>query len=335
MSAESPKEAGTTAPITPQKPEGRFSRLLRKLFEVPLESQHTQQPVPRIVQPPPGLEDFADTIQSVIDGRFATERHKEHDIEAAKAAQIAAEAEEKRKAARNQEELERQERDRQYRENQEQIEKGVLVILEPFRVVDRLQYIKDAVWGGKGEIRPIVESSGLELVYSYPSLKLLVQPGHEGHYPREGPSSSSSPSSQKYEPYTSSTSLRIIVTYREVDKVLDTGQVSWVARKELRISSIIDSFPVKKADPIEFFSVRIPREAEESEALLESALKQEAVARVDKGYLPSQLEEAARKELARAKKSGGWMKWVDMDDAGDRAAQQAKWNEQQDSRPSN
>lgn len=319
MSAEVPKEAGTTAPIIPQKPGGGFRKFLKRLLE-PV----AMQPTSRITQPPPGLENFADTIQSVIDGRFAAERQKNLDIEAAKAAQRAAEAEEKIKAARNQEKLERQEIDRQYREEQEQIEKEVLAILEPFRVVDRLQYIKDAVWGGKGEIRP---HNGLELVYSYPSFEVFGQPGYEGHFSIEGRSYPSSPPTRKYEQVTGSTSLRVRVLY--------TRQDSGEFRKELSISSVVDSFPIEKAGPVEFFSVRIPLGAEESEALLESALKQEAVTRVDRGYLPLQLKETARKELVRAKNSGFWMRWGAVDDTSRRNQQQYEWNWQHDHPASN
>lgn len=45
MSVEAPKETGTPTPVTPQRPEGSFRRFLRKLFDVPLESQHAQQPM--------------------------------------------------------------------------------------------------------------------------------------------------------------------------------------------------------------------------------------------------------------------------------------------------
>ncbi|MBI2085854.1 hypothetical protein HYT74_00775 [Candidatus Daviesbacteria bacterium] len=46
MSAEAPKEAGTTAPIPSQEPEGGFSRSLNRLFGDP----SILQPTPKIVQ---------------------------------------------------------------------------------------------------------------------------------------------------------------------------------------------------------------------------------------------------------------------------------------------
>lgn len=66
MSAQERKEASTTAPITPQRPEGGFRRFLRKLFDMPLESQHIQQSTPTIVQSSQGLEKTATNLSAGV-----------------------------------------------------------------------------------------------------------------------------------------------------------------------------------------------------------------------------------------------------------------------------
>ncbi|OGY11847.1 MAG: hypothetical protein A2802_01340 [Candidatus Woykebacteria bacterium RIFCSPHIGHO2_01_FULL_43_29] len=307
MSVEAPKQTGAL-------------EFLRRLFG-DANKELLQQPTSSIIQPPRGLEEFADHIQSVIDGRFAAQRQKENDIEAAKAAQVAAGAEKERRVTQRQEELEREEWARPYKDEQERIARETTAILTAFRVVDRLQYIKDTAWGGKGEIRPLGSESfiagkkasythqnyaynrgrylgGFELVYSYPSCKLI-----DGFKTEYGFDSSDFYHMQQYVPDTNSTRLSV--------RVLNMEQDSGEDRKELSISSVADVlFPdLHGAVAVEFFVACIPRETGESGALLESALMQEASQRVDRRHLPSQLGETARNKLAEVKRGSNWQKW--------------------------
>lgn len=313
----------------PKGNQGCLPRFLRRFITEASEPQPIPQSKPSVVQPPLGLENFADQIRSVVDGRLTAQRQKEHDIEAAKAAQIAASIEADRKAAEALSKPYRDEEDRKYREKQEQIAKELAAVLEKFRVVERLGYIRDTVWGGKGEIRPVggkvsvagkkanythqndaynheTDRGGLELVYQYPSVKLLDSPKIEGRFNIEGSSSPGSPHMQKYVPDTNSTALRV--------KVLDTEQDSGEDKKELRISSVTVLSPGCRifVSDFEFFSVCMPREKDESEALLEVALKQETIKRVDDGLLPSQLEKSARKMLIEAQRGPNWQKWKEV-----------------------
>lgn len=54
----------------------------------------------------------------------------------------------------------------------------------------------------------------------------------------------------------------------------------------------------------------IPIAIQESRALLDSALSQEASSRLTNELLPSQLEEKARRVLAEVKRRPGWLKWT-------------------------
>lgn len=57
MSAEAPKETGTTTPITPRRPEGNFFGQLRRFFGVS-DGQPIQLPTSRIVAPPTWFRRF-------------------------------------------------------------------------------------------------------------------------------------------------------------------------------------------------------------------------------------------------------------------------------------
>ncbi|GEM_PF-4249184 len=153
MSAEAPKEAGTTAPVTPQKPEGGFSRFLRKLFEVPSESHQTQQPLPMVVQPPPGLEDFTAKIQQGVDEVLSAQKQLELDRQKAETDRLAREAAQELL-------IEQLQKDWVDRGTQEIIRREDAIaeadkILKDFRIEERLQVIRATVWEGKGEIKPI------------------------------------------------------------------------------------------------------------------------------------------------------------------------------------
>lgn len=306
----------------PKRDQGGRSGFLRRFIVGDSEPKSTPKSKPRVIQPPLGLENFADQIQSVVDGRFAAQRQKEHDdIEAARAVQIEAD----RKAAEALSKPYRDEEDRKYREKQEQAAKELAAILERFRVVERLEYIRDTVWGGKGEIRPDdtyqfkddygthTFRGGVKLVYQYPGVKLLDMPQVFGYAGIDGPSRLGNPHMQKYVPDTWSTNLRI--------GVYDTKKDSGEDQKRLSISSFRDlsisghqyfQEALESQQCPQFFGDFIPRETNGSEALLEEALKQETIKRVDEGLLPSQLEKSARKMLTEAQRGPNWQKWKEV-----------------------
>lgn len=307
MSAEAPKGN-----------QGCLPGFLRRFVAGVSEPWLIPQSKPNVIHPPVGLENFAGQIQSVIDGRFAAQRQKEHDdIEAAKAAEIAASI----KAAEALTKPYIDEEVRKYREKQEQTAKELAAILERFRVVERLEYIRDTVWGGKGEIRPDdtyqfkdeygthTFRGGVKLVYQYPGVKLLDMPQVFGYAGIDSPSRPGNPHMQKYIPDTWSTNLRI--------GVYDTKKDSGEDRKLLSISSFRDlsisghqyfQEALESQQYPQFFGDFIPRETDGSEALLEAVLKQETIKRVDDGLLPSQLEQSARKLLEEAQRSPYWQK---------------------------
>ncbi|MCL5784236.1 MAG: hypothetical protein M1142_02695 [Patescibacteria group bacterium] len=334
MSAEAPKQTGITAP---QEPQGCLPGFLRRIFGITEPSKNptliTSQPT--FGQPPPGLENFADKINSVVDGRLAADQQKALDLENMKAAEAAAAAE----AFAKSEKLRRQEAIKLQEEQQELIRKETDGILEVFRVAERLQYIKDTIWGGRGEIRRAAgrtfiagkkacythqnyaynwthDMGGLELFYQYPSVRMQYVPKVEGRLNiGSGDYTPGHPETQRYEPAINSTALRITVVNVEQDSGND--------RKELCISSVSVGYPgehflsgwtEQKQTNLEFYSASIPREAADSETLLETALYNETVRRVEHGSSPAALEERARKELDQAKKSPKWQKWVAVPD---------------------
>lgn len=321
MSVEAPKEAGTTAPITPQKPEGGFSRLLRKLLEVPSESQSTPQPVSRIMQPPPGLEDFAAKIQQGRDDHLSTQRQQELDRKNAVAVRLSAEVAEKAQAVAKQREL---------KETRVEAVTAAKKILDEFQVEEKLKYIRGTIWGGKGRIRFIepeferrsiygtVEPSnrlgGLELVYQYPLFEL-----RKSEYDLSGESLDK----WRYDPKTGGTSLSIVLKEegdKKVLNVLSKGEIG--KRKEGTyvhdphyytydfsyekdgLSNSSDRFP-----GCDFLGISIPIATQESTVLLDLALAQEANFRITNKFLPSQLEENARRVLVEVKRRPAWRNW--------------------------
>ncbi len=324
MSAEAPKEN-----------QGCLPGFLRRFVTGVSEPLPIPQSKPSVVQPPLELENFADKINSVVDGRLSADRQKALDAENAKAAEAAAIAE----AIAKSEELRRQEVIKLHEEQQELIRKETDGTLEAFRVAERLQFIKDTIWGGRGEIRRAAgrtfitgkkacythqnyaynrahDMGGLELFYQYPSVRMQYTPKVEGRLNLgSGGYTPGHPEMQRYEPAISSTALRITVVNVEEDSGKD--------RKELCISSITVGYPgeeflsgwtEQKQANLEFYSASIPREAADSETLLETALYNETVRRAEHGSLPSALEERSRDELAKSKRSPKWQKWIAVPD---------------------
>lgn len=284
MSAEAPKEAGTTAPVTPQKPEGVFSRFFGRLFAELSESQPTQQPVSRVVQPPPGLEDFAAKIQQGIEVHLSAQRQQELDRKNAEAAKIAAEVEKQANAAQRQRELEDQERI-----TREEAITEAAKVLKDFRIAERLEYIRDTVWEGKGKINPVESKFGIkigekrgdilggfELVFRYPSVSYYVSNFDSEHncsvsHPWQGLGVPEARISE------STTNLKI--------NVLNLYEVSEQEEKVL----ILEGY--------NFFHQTIHLGTIDSEPALEAALIQESVNRSRGGGLPSVYERTGMARL--------------------------------------
>jgi hypothetical protein len=129
MSAEAPKNTGVVEPITPQKPEGGFSGLFRRLFAVPSTTTS--------LQPSPGLEVFTDRIQHVVDDHVFTVRQQDLERRNAETARITNEAEERVRDAQRQEKLVAQEIAMKARDMQE-----VSQVLRDFQIEDRLKTIQ-------------------------------------------------------------------------------------------------------------------------------------------------------------------------------------------------
>lgn len=319
MSAEAPKQSG--AELKPSQTGGFLPIFLRKLFDVPLESQL-----------PSGLEGFASKIQQGIANYDVAQRQQALEIRSALIASISAEAARKAEIAQKQRELE---------------QKSALAwaearqILGEFQVEKRLKYIQRAVWGGKGKIIPIepkfgVSSmgytavglvneydklGGFELVHQYPLFALSKQTIQW---------SEGSSDEWQYEPKTGNTSISVVVLRKldseEDEKVLSIHSEGEIGRRK-EGTFVHDphyftyDFAYKYDDwrglgstePTSgsgVLHVNIPVATQESTALLDSALAQEANYRITNGLLPSQLEESARKVLGEVKQRPCWMKWT-------------------------
>lgn len=135
------------------------------------------QPTSRIVQSPPGLENFAQKVQDQVDKHLNTQRQQElerQQIENQRLTEIAAEN------ARV--EAEQKERIEQIRIKIEQATTEAAKILEDFQIREKLEYIRVTVWGGKGDIKPIKpdfydgnrQLGGFKLEFSYQTTRVDV-----------------------------------------------------------------------------------------------------------------------------------------------------------------
>lgn len=285
MSAEAPKNSGQGEPIPPQKSGGGFSGFLRRLTGAPSELQHPQSSTSRIVQSPPGLEGFATRIQQGIDMQLTVQSQQELEKKNVESARTAAEASRKAEAEQRQSTLIEQERVRREQTTREADE-----ILKDFQIADRLEFIRQTVWLGKGEIRPVEPifgiTGGLELVHTFPT------------YFREEKGDPPNRSGRFYSwrnmPGTGDTRLSI--------SVLGLNGDAENIRKGLMVTLFAAIIPGKE--------LVIPIDTEESKALLEEALIRDCVIRATHNLLPHQVEKEARERLAAAKRSEGWMKWI-------------------------
>ncbi len=289
MSAEAPRNTGKTASVTPQKPEGGFSRFLRRFVG---QTQPT-------LQPPVGLENFADQIQSVIDGHFAVERQRQINMEAARAAQVAALTAEKERVAG-----EKRDRVEQFKAK----EREALKIVQDFQIAERLKYVQRTAWEGMGRIEPIKERlgtrsgsdfqstvGGLELVHRYPGCYKYVEVlgGGDGNDAVNG----------RYGLHERFTRLSVKVIHIEHD----SGESEYA----LRISSeVYSSSKLGATQPYEnnqnILEVVVPTKAKDSVDLLDKVLVQETDLRFSRGLSPRQLEKEAGNELAESKRKPYW-----------------------------
>lgn len=158
MSAEAPKGN-----------QGRLPGFLRRLFKpsvAPVESQQilpstlVQPQTPKIVQPPPGLEDFAAMIQQGKNDYFAELRQQDLDRQNEAVSYLAARTAEKAIDAQRQQAIEDQEKARVVE---------AMEIIDSFHIPERLRYIRDSKWEGKGELRMIGSQFGRQITYRDPS----------------------------------------------------------------------------------------------------------------------------------------------------------------------
>lgn len=167
MSAEAPKNSGQGEPIHPQRPDGGFSGFLKRLFSVPPEPQRIQEETPRIIQSSLELSAFATRINTAVDNGLDMARKAEVEKieQERKLAELAIREKESQENAR-----------RQLIESRLRSLEATKQIAEELKIRDRLAYINDSVWEGKGKLlnlssepEDIDQYFGFKLVFSYPS----------------------------------------------------------------------------------------------------------------------------------------------------------------------
>lgn len=327
MSAEAPK--GTVKKLTSAMVNSRkrFTDVLKRLFVIAPEPGSTQipisksiqlptdvmtpelvshQPKLKIIQPPVGLEDFDGKIQQEQNNILEDEKQKNLDRQNSAREYLATRAAEEAMAMQKQRRIEDQEKAR--------ITEATRV-LDTFHIAERLKYIQESVWEGKGHINMLGSLfggsragywdpswgspaswidvgadrlGGLELIYEYPSFtEETVSTGYETE-------------DWWYKPCTIYTSLRISVVnlrikYKE-------------ARQVLELSSSFGSSFSSGVVGHKILDMDIPIDSEDSDALLIKTLAQETAIRKHRESMPVQLEEGAAEDLARAKQSPHWLK---------------------------
>lgn len=335
MSAQERKDAGKTAPVTPQRPEGGFSRFLRKLFEVPLESQHTQQPIQpapiTIMQFPPELSDFAIKLNKGVTNGLDLARQAEFE-------RVNQEKQSVERSARAKE-AERQKRDILTKSGIGKLEE-IKEIAEGFGIRARLAHINATVWEGKGQIRDIstppefatklflsdsgdydlrVLHAGYELVYAWerPTKERKYHP-----YFKNNPASFNKGYSWRYITGEDSTSLSVIIGYsypdgRCTDDLIPINQIKGMY---VSVSSDFKSQYIEKFDKRNVFLPKEERECFTSlgfntlerdgiEKELEQFLIAESTERVRARVTPSVLSLLGQEELRQAKSSPQWHRW--------------------------
>lgn len=305
MSAESPRNSGTGEPTRPQKPDGRFSGFFKRLFAVPSEPQPVHQTTSRIVQSPPGLEDFAAGLKQGMDNHFASVKQQELDRQAEilRISNIAA-------AKQAQEEAKQKELDEQERIRREKAIVEANKMLEDFRIRERLEYIRDTVWEGKGQVRSLEPNSswlgGFEIVHEYPSFTKREETLHpEGCGPANY--------RWKYVPRTDSTHLRMVAidnsqisisSYLNSDRFYEnTGYTgAWSKNWGWQGDPRGFGYSSSRNEPV-VVQINSP----ESEKLLREAITKVIVDRVKRRLVPAQIEMYAKEEMLRV--SPQWGKW--------------------------
>lgn len=288
MSAEAPRNSGTEEPIHTQRPDGGLSGFLRRFIG---------QPTPTIIQPPPGLKDFAAKLHQKVDDNLVTQRQRELELQRETTARLAVAAEGRAIA---------EQRQREFAEGHNTRKRESQKVLQDFQIAERLKYIQKNVWGGMGTIRQIDDGivayrgssellAGLELIYQYPACV-----GRKDYNSTDA----GDWTSYMFAPEMRFTKLGVKV----VNVKHDTNE----DEKLLEIFSGIYSPAVHNGySPFEIIAAtEIPLGEENSVTLLEQVLLEEIDIRLNRGSLPKQLENGARRGLTKAKQSLGWQKPV-------------------------
>lgn len=315
MSTEAPRNSGTGEPIPPQAPKGGLPRFLRSLFPKPPELV-SEQPIPRVVQLPSGMEGFVGKIQQGISDQIASDEQRRLDWQTNVDKLAAEEAEKQAKV-----EAEQRERAEQLRVKTEGAAVEGTKILKDFQIVERLEVIRQAVWGGKGEIIPLKPYfdfhhmgewdrirdkiwrgeipyykqppkpkydllGGLELVFKYPDV-VWVQTDETCDGTTQTFSYSSSPGTEPSK-FDGNISLKV--------HIFSMPEEPEENRKTIRISAVLPFLSGgQKTD------VTIPVNAENAEMLLTEALVRDCIYRKTQAFTPSILEEEGRKRLESLK----------------------------------
>lgn len=292
MSAEAPKGIVENSLMHLGNSRRRFTGVLKRLFVNLPESGSSQQPVSKFIIPPQGLENFANEFQQGIDGHFETVRQGEIAKRVAEAVKVALKANEKVKDAERQREAREQENARK-----EDVAAEVLRILRALKIPEKLSYIQDNKWEGKGDIVS-VESYDTSNIYEWNCMGGLSLEHSYAYYTQESEEWSSRGHRKydyrwRYVPLTLNTCLSVAVMSLKPPGSDETKKALW-----------IDSST--HGSTYEAFRAVVRIGEEDTGILLDTALTQETIHRISHKWLPSQLERKAWEEL---QKLPHWQKW--------------------------
>lgn len=298
MSTETPRNSGAGEPIPPHRVGGGISGFLRRFFGAS-ETQQVSISATN-VQPPLGLENFASGIKQGINTQLELKRQQE----------LEKISESLRMSARIAElKTEEQRKIREIEEKERRAEEEGTRILKSLRVAERLKYIQDKVWEGRGQITATEGVRGLyhgsqslstlELNYQFPALRAVQS--FETDWVHGG----SVNSYWQHVPVTASTSLIV--------EAVDVGVAKGTPDMKVRIFSEVKLLGGEDKDHAEVCHVFIPTGKETTEQELETALVQETALRVKRNFTPPGLEEFEKEALKIARRSPGWQKWVSGD----------------------
>jgi len=324
MSAEAPK-----------RNQGSLSGFLRRLFDVPLEPQHTQQPIqsatPKALQISPDLESFVGRLNKVVADGLDQARQAEFE-------RVNQERQSAERSARAKE-AERQKRDELTISGFRSLEE-IKEIAEGLGIRARLAHINATVWEGKGQIKDISTPSesatkrflsdggdydlrtlraGYELVYAWerPTEERKYHP-----YFKNNPASFNKGYSWRYITGGDSTSLRVSIGYSYPDGRCtdDLIPINQMAGRYVSVSSDLKSKYIEKlhnrygfvpANEREWLTLvrfnTLERDGIEKE--LEQFLIAESTERVRVGVTPSRLFLLGQEELRQAKLTPQWHRW--------------------------